>query len=350
MFDIKRIYDEIRENPILGSLNYSTTIEYISLSKLYEIEDSINFFDYPSDEEFIELTMSLETFGVIEPLLVMRDEAGGYMVLNGRSRLLALKKLYKKSNGSEKFSNIPCIVLDNSTNYSMIQGIIIAANMSYRKLSRENFMKAIFLLDEIYKTCDIFKSGTSVTRKIAKATGISRTTVNNYLELKNLSPLAIDLVVNKYMNLSVARVISKKDKDTQNIIITGLKNNINDIEKVYEMMKGPMDKIYVNDLKTSIPETWEMKIDRTNEMIPQYTYITLKVACQDVEKVFTNINDMRREYALKYLPLKENGLNKYFKVNFNENDIDQYIKRGFLTQNTYDKLTTGVFNEIIKRA
>jgi len=160
----------------------------------------------------------------------------------------------------------------------------------------------------------------------------------------------MDLVVKKYMNLSVAKVLSSKDADTQDKIILSLKNNINDIEKVYEMMKGPYEVIYDKETKSMIPDTWEMKTARVNEMIPQYTYITLKVGCLDVEKVFTNINDMRREYALKYLPLRNNGLNKYFKVNFNEHDIEQYIKRGFLTQKTYDKLTTGVFNEIVKSA
>jgi len=346
---INKSYNEIRNNPILDGLNYTKKIEYINISKLYEIEDSMNFFDYPNDEELLELIKSLEFFGVIQPLIVMKDESNvNYVIIDGRSRYLASKVLFKKT-GNEKFENLPCIIIESSTNYSMIQGIIIACNKNYRNMSREALMKSIFLLDEIYKTSDEFRS-VSVAAKIARATGVSRTTVNNYLELKKLSPLAMDLVVKKYMNLSVAKVLSNKDVVAQDKIILGLKNNINDIEKVYEMMKGPYEAIYNKETKSMIPDTWEMKTNRVNQMIPQYTYVTLKVAFNDVEEVFTGINDLRRAYALKYLTTRNNGLNKYFKVSYNEHDVQQYIKSGHLSQKTYDKLSTGVFNEIIKRA
>ena len=115
-------------------------------------------------------------------------------------------------------------------------------------------------------------------------------------------------------------------------------------------MKGPYEAIYNKETKSMIPDTWEMKTNRVNQMIPQYTYVTLKVAFNDVEEVFTGINDLRRAYALKYLTTRNNGLNKYFKVSYNEHDVQQYIKSGHLSQKTYDKLSTGVFNEIIKRA
>ncbi|MCL2322383.1 MAG: ParB N-terminal domain-containing protein [Oscillospiraceae bacterium] len=346
---INKSYNEIRNNPILDDLKFSKKIEYINISKMYAMEDSINFFDYPNDEELLELIKSLEFFGVLQPLIVMKDESNvNYEIIDGRSRFLASKALYKKT-GNEIYANLPCITIEASANYSVIQGIIIANNMRYRTVSREALMKSIFLLDEIYKISNEFKN-VSAAAKIARAAGVSRTTVNNYLELKKLSPLAMDLVVKKYMNLSVAKVLSSKDAETQDKIIIGLKNNINDIEKVYEMMKGPYEAIYNKETKSMIPDTWEMKTARVNEMIPQYTYIKLKVAFNDVEEVFTGINDLRRAYALKYLPLRNNGLNKYFKVSYDEHDVQQYIKSGHLSQKTYDKLSTGVFNEIIKRA
>ena len=85
-------------------------------------------------------------------------------------------------------------------------------------------------------------------------------------------------------------------------------------------------------------------------MVPQYTTITLKVAYQNVEYTFKNINEMRREYALKFLTQRKNGLNKFFKVTFNDHQVEQYLRSGHLTQKTYDKLRTGEFNEIIKSA
>ena len=328
-FTMNLNYDAIRENFILGDLNYSKTIELITLDQLVEIDDSINFFELPSDEEFLELLKSIKKFGIIEPLLVVWDETlGKYIVVLGRSRLLAARALHEKSQ-DDKYFKVPCILIDGPINYSMIQGIIISSNMNYRKMSRETFMKSIFLLDEIYKTTDIYRSENSIVGKIAKITGVSRTTVNNYLEFKNLSPLAMDLVVNKHMNLSVARALAKTDHGTQNMIITGLKNNINDLRKVYAMMEGPLEKIYDKESNSMIKETWEMKVNRTNNMVPHYTYVTIRVTAQDIENTFNNINAMRRECAFKYLPEKKNSINKYFKVTYKENDIKQYIRRGF---------------------
>jgi predicted transcriptional regulator len=350
LLNINQEYNKIRDNFILNGVKYSDTIQYINLSQLREIDDSINFFEEPNDAEMMSLIQSIEVFSVIQPLLVIKDESGdNYKIVSGRSRFLASKMLFRNT-GNEKYENLPCIILHESTNYSMIQGIIISENMSYRTQSRETSMKAMFLLDEIYRSSTMFRNGTSTASRIAKTIGVSRTTVNNYLELKHLSPLAMDLVVKKYMNLSVARVISSKDHETQDMIITGLKNNINDIEKVYEMMKGPSKVIYNKQTNSMIKDTWELKTARVNQMLPQYTLITLKVAINDVEEVFTGINDLRRAYARKYLTLKNNGLNKYFKVTFNDHDIQQYLKSGHLAQKTYDKLSTGVFNEIIKSA
>ncbi len=140
--------NEIRKDLILNdTIKYSNTIEFIKLNNLVEIDPSINFFDYPDNEEFLDLVSSIEHFSIINPLLVIKNESDNeYTVVSGRSRLLALRSLYKNSK-DDKFLSAPCIILDSKISPSLIQGIIISTNLKYRKISRENLIKSILKLN-----------------------------------------------------------------------------------------------------------------------------------------------------------------------------------------------------------
>ena len=334
-------YDDVT-NCILGKLKYSDKIQYIRLDNLSLIHNSVGFFDQPSAEEYLDLLKSVEMFGFIEPLLVIRDEEhDDYVVINGKSRYHVAEELFRRTK-DEKYAAVPCIVLDSSTSDAMIQGIIIATNMQYRKISRETLMKAIFLLDEIYRSDNMFKSATSVSEAIAKQTGVSRPTVDTYLKLKSLSPLAMDLVAKRCINLNIARDLSYRDFEVQDRIIKGLKDNINDVTKVNELLEWSFKKEDITD------EEWEKEIEETLDMVPRKTSFTITVDYQDVEEIMKDIIVKRKRFAFKYLSLKDNSLNKNYKVKYNRDDIEQYVKRGLVKQETYDRFRTGNFKEITK--
>ena len=306
---------EIRRNLIKDELKFSKTVEDIDLDKLVEVHESVNFFAVPNNEEFLDLTSSLDQFGVINPLIVMKSkDSDKYIVLVGRSRLYALRSLYAESEDM-RFFKVPCILLDSSTDPNLIQGLIISTNMKYRKLSLQDKIQSILILENI----------------LAKS--------KNYRELKYLCPKGMELVKQKYMNLGIARLLSQKDHKTQEIIINGLGSDLNNVKMVNRMLEGP-----------SQGETWEEKTKRTREIVPAFTTITIKVAFQEVEGTFIGLAAMRREYALKYAATKKNSINSIFKVSVNEKDMAQYIKRGFLKQETLNKVLSTEFNDIIKLA
>ena len=56
----------------------------------------------------------------------------------------------------------------------------------------------------------------------------------------------------------------------------------------------------------------------------------------------------RKRFAFKYLTLKNNSLNRDFKVKYNKDDIELYVKRGLVKQETYDRFRTGNFKQITK--
>ena len=277
------------------------------------------------------------------------EESDKYIVLVGRSRLFVLRSLYATTSNM-KFFKVPCIILDNSTDPELIQGLIISTNMKYRRLSKEDEIRSILILDDILAKTKKYRGEMNVTDIIAKKAGISRTTVNNYRELKSLCSMGMDLVMKKHMNLGIARMISHKDQATQEIIIKGLGNDINDFRKVQAMMEGPAKNIYDGNTKTSVKEDWEMKTKRTKEMIPQYSYITIKVSPLTVEDTLRDLAVLRKGFAIKYATTKKKEINGVMQVKVNEKDMLSYINRGFLKQETLNKVLATEFNYVIKLA
>ena len=341
---------EIRRNLIKDELKFSKTIEYIDLDQLVEVDSSINFFAVPNNEEFLDLASSIEQYGVVNPLITMKcEENDKYIVLSGRSRLYVLRSLYAESEDMRYF-RVPCILLDSSTDPDLIQGLIISTNMKYRKLSKEDQIRSVLILDDILVKSKKTRGEISVTNVIAKKAGISRTTVNNYRELKNLCPMGMDLVMKKHMNLGIARMISHKDPETQEVIIKGLGTDINNVRMVSAMMEGPAKSISDPETKKVVKETWEMKVKRTKEMVPQYTYITIKVSPLTVEDTLRDLAVLRKGFAIKYATTKKNETSRVMQVRVNEKDMLSYINRGFLKQETLNKVLAKEFNDIIKLA
>jgi len=178
---------------------FEEKIEYIEQTKLIDIDSSINFFPHPSDEELFDLMENIEIYGVLTPLTVIKcNDSCLYTVVSGRSRLAALKKLYDQSFESNYYS-IPCRVLDPATDPSIIQGIVVSTNLTYRKLPKDVQIKAVLALDSALSKNKKYKNQMNITNIISKKVGIARTTTNTLRGFKNLSDNALDLLYEDYL-------------------------------------------------------------------------------------------------------------------------------------------------------
>ena len=329
--------DEMRKNLMNSELNFSNTIQHIPLGELIEIDDSINFFELPSDEEFIELAHSIETYGVINPLVVMRSEASEkYIVILGRSRLYVLRSLFETSK-LEKYSTVPCIILEGSPDVSLIQGMIVTTNLKYRKISRETMIKSIFTLDDALKKNKRHRNEINVANAIAKRAGVSRTTVNNYMALKPLSSDAMELVNTKHMDLGVARILARQDHERQKFIMETLGDNINDINKVNSLIQGPGRSIYDEETKKAVPDNWERTIEFTKKMVPPFASITIKLPCEAVGLCLDAILDVRKKFGFENR-YTEKEINHDFRIKTDERIMAQYVARGYVKQEVFNKI------------
>ncbi|MCL2323804.1 MAG: ParB N-terminal domain-containing protein [Oscillospiraceae bacterium] len=335
--------------------NFSNELQYIDLPDLVDIGSSINFFPSPSDEELLDLMESLEIFGVLSPLTVIKcKDSDKYTVVSGRSRLAALKKLYDQSFDSNYY-RIPCRVLDPATDPSIIQGIVLSTNLTYRKMPKDTQIKAVLALDAALSKNKKYKNQMNLTDIIAKKMDISRTNTNTLRGFKNLSDNALDLLYNDYMSREAARILSLvKDKETQDILIGKLGRQINNVSLLKDMIASPSKKENKNsfDIKVASPDSVRdqleinRKIKKAEQTVPEYTTITLRVNHIELEQLLTDLSYIRAGMAKKHKTTKNGEINKYLSVNLSDVQMDLYLRNGFVTQETIDLIKSDDYNKI----
>ena len=332
-------------------VKYTEKIEYIELTKLKNIDSSINFFPHPLDDGFFNLMESLETYGVLTPLSVIYDkDSDMYTVVTGRSRLEALTRLFKQSH-DKKYSKAPCIILDSNTDSATLQSIVISTNLSYRKVPKDIQIKAVFMLDKILTNSNVRRNQLNITNIIANRAGVSRTTANTLRGFRNLSKKALELLFEDHLSREAARILSMiKSHDEQDMILNKLENQINNISKLKELIDKPSKKAKDQEVKLASPEILEKKIENSLKAVPDTTTIMLQVNCNEVENTLKSLASLRGKVALKYETFKFGDINKYFKVTLNDSHMEQYFKNGFVNKETASLVKNGDYKEIIKFA
>ncbi|MCL2323142.1 MAG: hypothetical protein FWC47_13700, partial [Oscillospiraceae bacterium] len=100
-------------------------------------------------------------------------------------------------------------------------------------------------------------------------------------------------------------------------------------------------KIYpqssMKDEKTGkmVPLTWELHLESAKRAVEEKTTIKITVVAELVGELLNKIFGVKDEYV-KLNQIK-NG-NKYMKINVVDRHMRQYLNRGFINQNTYDRV------------
>ena len=159
-------------NKKLENLKNTATGVYSNMPKIIEIDlDKIEFspsqprIEY-NDEKINELANSIKENGLIQPIIVKKNE-NKYQIIAGHRRFLAFKRLNKES--------IPAIVKNNLNNEEIIT---LTENLIRENL---NPLEIAFTLENILN-----KKIVKTQAELAKTLGINESTVSRYLKLIKL--------------------------------------------------------------------------------------------------------------------------------------------------------------------
>ncbi|MCL2320592.1 MAG: hypothetical protein FWC47_00645, partial [Oscillospiraceae bacterium] len=101
------------------------------------------------------------------------------------------------------------LVVDEDIDEYFERSLMIDANINYRKISKEVYIRAIFEKHTMFKETKSYRGEFNIAEKISNDLSISDATVFNYLTLKKLCPDAMALVYEKKLKLQPARMLAK---------------------------------------------------------------------------------------------------------------------------------------------
>ncbi|MBR1453091.1 MAG: ParB N-terminal domain-containing protein [Lachnospiraceae bacterium] len=274
-----------------------------------EYNSSYNQFDY-SDERFEELMKSIEaTGGIIEPLIIWeykndKTNKNEYIILSGKHRWLALKKLSEKDI---KYKNVP-VVLKNDITEDEAIFIFNTSNMTRRSFeSMGSYQKAAALA----QISDSFKkilnrkikedlgnkqnvyAGGEVNAQVGKQYGISSVQVSKYIKLyKTLKKKYFESIDNKKITIDNAYLLSSLDKtllqDIFDMIGDGaLKIDTNSAKEI----KDENDKGIILDIKKVIAMCGKKK--------PKTSYSVKVKEIEEFDDFFSNKDEEEIENTIK---------------------------------------------------
>ncbi|MCL2322675.1 MAG: hypothetical protein FWC47_11310, partial [Oscillospiraceae bacterium] len=138
-------------------------------------------------------------------------------------------------------------------------------------------------------------------------------------------------------NLTIARMLARVSHEKQDDIINTLEENINDFNKVRSLTSKIYPQSSMKDEKTGkmVPLTWERHLESAKRAVEEKTTIKIIVVAELVGELLEKIFGVKDEYV-KLNQIK-NG-NKYMKINVVDRHMRQYLNRGFINQNTYDRV------------
>ncbi len=267
----------------------------VKLEKIHTNENNPYKF---RDDEMEALMESIKEYGIIQPLLVRKEENDTYEIISGHRRFLAATKLELK--------DVPVDVLEISKDEANI--LLVDSNLHRENISISEKAFAYKLKFEALKNQGKRTDLTSVqvapklaTEQIADDAGTSKDTIKRYIRLTKLLPEILSMADNGKIAFTVAVELSYLTKEEQTNLLETIKSEdctpslaqAQQIKKLSQTEDLSVDKIFeiMTQPKANQKEVFKMPLEKVKEYSPRVQ--TMKEAEEFISKAC--------EYYAKYL-------------------------------------------------
>lgn len=174
------------------------------------------------DEQALEeLAQSIQEYGLIQPIIVLKKSADSYILIAGERRLRATKMLGN--------TEIKAVILD--TDEERLRELALVENIQREDLNPIELANS-------YK--DLIQALNITQDELAKYIHKSRAQITNTLRLLNLNEDTQKLIIEGKITQGHAKILVGLDKESEKMAvdtIIGQKLNVRDTEKIIQKMK-----------------------------------------------------------------------------------------------------------------
>ena len=214
------------ETPYKGELQKESQIFKIAVEKIKpDPLQPRKFFD---EKSLLELTCSIEKQGLIQPVLVLKEENNFYTLIAGERRWRAVQKLGWKS--------IPAIIKNPSDFKEKKQKMLLALmeNLQREDLNPIEEARAFYWLLEKNKW-----SQEQLAKKVAR----DRSSISNSLRLLELHSEVQDLLSRNKISLSIAKtLLQEKSQEKQKIWAKKAAKEQMTVRELERKLKTPFER------------------------------------------------------------------------------------------------------------
>jgi ParB family chromosome partitioning protein len=200
-----------------------------------------------SDAALEELSLSIQSQGIIQPIVVRPLDKGEYEIIAGERRWRAAKLA--------QLSEVPCLIKDVPDESAV--AIALIENIQREDL---NAMEEAIALERLLTEFNL------THQEVATAVGKSRTTVTNLLRLNNLHDEVKTFLENGDIEMGHARALLALDDDLQAEaagIVATKELTVRETEALIKQIKNPETK---KEIKEKDQESIDIEKDLTDKL------------------------------------------------------------------------------------
>ncbi len=325
-----------------NGVNIIENIQKIDIDLIENPPKNWNYLPPPDQSQLISLMSSLSNIGLINPLILTKSEYyDKYIVISGKSRLLALRNLYSMEP-LDVYKYPVCFVLDDEkVDQYYKRSLILDLNFSYRTMTQEVFIKMLIERYELLKRSKQYRNESNIISTLADEYLMSKSSICNYLVLRKLSEEVMTLLIEKRIKLQIARLLAKHDHETQKMILQNI--DFKDINSFHKM------KYITGKSKMTLDEVKE-RVRTSQNIMPKKTKFTVEIR-SDIAGKFTDfLTGFRKDITIelgKKFPVK--NVNQILKVDWDKDHMEFFLEKNFVDKKNIDRLFSKVLTEVIKK-
>lgn len=222
------------------------------------------------DEQALqELASSIQEYGLIQPIIVLKKSVNSYLLIAGERRLRATKMLGE--------TDIKAVILD--TDESKLRELALIENIQREDLNPIELANS-------YK--DLIEALDITQEELAKYIHKSRTQITNTLRLLNLNKDTQKLIIEGKITQGHAKILVGLDKDDEKMVvdtIVGQKLNVRDTEKITQKLKK-------NEQCEAQDENWQKEFEKFQKQLRKLD-IPYKIKKSHITLHLSNIDKIK---------------------------------------------------------
>lgn len=253
----------------------------VLVNKLVKAPEDIHWFEPLSEEKFLELKLSIEKNGLLNPVIVWEQLDGTYIILAGHNRVRAYKDL-QESTKDIIYNTIPAIIFPYESlkdNPEKIKAIIIETNIINRnQFTIKERINTVMYRMYMYKN---YKDGQGRgIEELAQEMGLKKSAIYDDCKIGNkLIPEMLEYYYRNKINRKTALQLTRLEPEVQKYLIDfhsdkittkclyNMPEDVATEEDIKEYLENSEVPKTIKRIEVQIPEEY---IEEYNQMVREW--------------------------------------------------------------------------------